>query len=147
VSTVNERRPVLASFEEGKILRELDAVLAEDRGGARLVALSGEEIQLPGSVYEVLARVVHELARGNGVSVLPVDAELTTQQAADLLNVSRPHLIKLLEEERAIPFHRTGRHRRVGLQDLLEYRKRRNSERRGLLRKLTQDAQDSGLYG
>ncbi len=112
-----------------------------------MVALSGEEIQLPGSVYEVLARVVHELARGNGVSVLPVDAELTTQQAADLLNVSRPHLIKLLEEERAIPFHRTGRHRRVGLQDLLEYRKRRDLERRGLLRKLTQDAQDSGLYG
>ncbi len=147
MSTVNERRPVLASSEEGEVLRELDAVLAGDRGGARLVARSGEEIQLPGSVYEVLARVVHELARGNGVSVLPVDAELTTQQAADLLNVSRPHLIKLLEEERAIPFHRTGRHRRVGLQDLLEYRKRRDLERRGLLRKLTQDAQDSGLYG
>jgi excisionase family DNA binding protein len=122
-------------------------MLAEDHGeGTRLVAPSGEEIMLPGSVYEVLARVVHELARGNGMTVLPVDAELTTQQAADLLNVSRPYLIKLLEEERAIPFHRTGRHRRVRLRDLLEYKKQRDSERRTLLRKLARDAQDAGLY-
>jgi hypothetical protein len=62
----------------------------------RLAAPSGEGLRLPDSVYEVLARVVREHARGNGVSVLPVDAELTPQQAADLLNVSRPHLIKVL---------------------------------------------------
>jgi excisionase family DNA binding protein len=127
-------------------LRELDAVLAEDRGETRLVAPSGEELRLPEPVYEVLARVVHELARGNGVTVLPVDAELTTQQAADLLNVSRPHLIKLLENERAIAFHKTGQHRRVLLKDLIEYKSRRDEERRSLLRKLTQDAQEAGLY-
>jgi excisionase family DNA binding protein len=146
VSTVTERGPVLASSEDGKALRELDAVLAEDRGETRLVAPSGEELRLPESVYEVLARVVHELARGNGVTVLPVDAELTTQQAADLLNVSRPHLIKLLEKERAIAFHKTGQHRRVLLKDLIEYKSRRDEERRSLLRKLTQDAQEAGLY-
>ncbi len=147
MSTMSEREPVLASSEEGKILQELDAVLAEDGGEARLIAPSGEEIRLPDYIYDVLARVVHELARGNGVSVLPVDAELTTQQAADLLNVSRPYLIKLLEEERVMPFHKAGHHRRVRLQDLLEYKKQRNSERRKLLGKLSRDAQDAGLYG
>ncbi len=146
MSTIIERGPVLASSEEGKVLRELAAVLAEEGGNARLVAPSGEELRLPDSVYEVLARVVYELARGNGVTVVPVDAELTTQQAADLLNVSRPHLIKLLEEEHAIPFHKAGRHRRVRLSDLLGYKSKRDSERRGLLRKLTQDAQEAGLY-
>jgi excisionase family DNA binding protein len=147
VSTMNERRPILASLKEGKILRELDAVLEGDCEGARLIVPSGKEVEIPGTIHEVLARVVHELARGNGVSVIPVDAELTTQQAADLLNVSRPYLIKLLEEERVIPFHKAGRHRRIRLQDLLEYKKQRDSERRALLGKLSRDAQDVGLYG
>ena len=146
MASVIERGPVLASSKEEKVIRELDAVLAEEGGEVRLVAPSGEELRLPDSVYEVLARVVRELARGNGVSVLPVDAELTTQQAADLLNVSRPHLIKLLEEEHAIPFHRAGRHRRVRLSDLLEHKRKRDEERRESLRKLTQDAQEAGLY-
>ena len=72
-------------------------------------------------------------------------ARFTTQEAADLLNVSRPHLIKLLEEG-AINFERVGTHRRIRFEDLMEYKHKRDNERRKALKKLTQMAQEAGLY-
>ena len=100
---------------------------------------------MPPSVYALLTRVVHELARGNAVTVVPIHAELTTQQAADLLNVSRPFLVKLLEA-REIPFHRAGTHRRIRLDDLMAYRERRSRGRRTALAEMAREAQEMGLY-
>ena len=104
------------------------------------------EIELPPELVPLLVEVLGQIANGNGVRVVPVHAELTTQQAADLLNTSRPYLIKLLETG-TIPFHLTGTHRRVKLGDLLAYKRVRDAERRGVLDELTAEAQELGLDG
>lgn len=88
---------------------------------------------------------VRELAIGNGVSILPAATELTTQRAADLLNVSRPYLIRLLERGE-IPYRKVGTHRRVQLSDVIAYRGRRDLELRRALDELTHDGEELGLY-
>lgn len=102
------------------------------------------EVELPPELVPLLVEVLGQMANGNGVRVVPVHAELTTQQAADLLNTSRPYVIKLLGAG-AIPFHLTGTHRRVKLGDLLAYKRVRDAERRVLLDELTSEAQEMGL--
>ena len=89
--------------------------------------------------------LVHDLARGRAVTILPIEAELTTQQAADLLNVSRPFLIKRLESG-DIPFHAVGTHRRIYLRDLLDYRKQRSEKRREYFKRASKEAQEMGIY-
>jgi excisionase family DNA binding protein len=97
-------------------------------------------IQLPESAIRLLAEILDEMAKGNAVSVVPIHAELTTQQAADYLNVSRPYLIGLLERH-AIPFRTVGRHRRVRFADLVEYKKSIDHARDGVLDELAAQAQ------
>lgn len=145
MSAVQERDPILAPDKDAPLVRQLDDALAEDSGKASLRAPSGEEIELPHSVFEVLVRVVHEMARGNAVKVLPVHAELTTQQAADLLGISRPFLVRLLEDGE-VPFRKVGSHRRVRLEDLLVYKDERDRERRRALDELAAESQELGLY-
>ncbi|MCA9527743.1 MAG: helix-turn-helix domain-containing protein [Myxococcales bacterium] len=84
------------------------------------------------------------MANGHAVTLLPVRAELTTQQAADLLGVSRPHLVGLLEAGK-IAFHRVGTHRRVRAVDVLAWRKQRRAESERLLDELAADAQELDL--
>jgi excisionase family DNA binding protein len=81
-----------------------------------------EELAVPREALIALARVLSHLAEGHGVAVLPIDAELTTQQAADLLNVSRPFVVRLLESGQ-IRYRMVGSHRRVDLRSLLEYKR------------------------
>ncbi|WP_432086217.1 helix-turn-helix domain-containing protein [Streptomyces sp. bgisy095] len=101
---------------------------------------------LPPEVYEALLVVVHALSEGKAVSVAPQETTLTTQQAADMLGVSRPTVVKLLDQG-DIPFTRPGRHRRVLLADVLAYRDRRRSRRRRGLDELVDLTEDAGLYG
>lgn len=101
-------------------------------------------VELPREVLAVLVEVLGQIANGNGVRVVPVHAELTTQQAADILNVSRPHLVKLVESG-AMPFHMVGTHRRIRLGDLLEYKARFEAEQDAHLAELTAEAQALGL--
>jgi len=114
-------------------------------GGPTLVGADGEAIELPPSAFRLLHGLVHQLARGRAVSLVPVEKELTTQQAADILNVSRPYLVQLLDQGE-IPHFKTGRHRRVRFDDLMAFKERRDAERRTALRELTQLNQELGLY-
>jgi len=105
---------------------------------------AGEDVTLPMSAARLLKDILAEMAQGHAVTVLPVRAELTTQQAADLLNVSRPYLIGLLEE-RKIPFRLVGQHRRVRLDDLMAYKRKDDDARRRIADELTADAQELGM--
>ena len=101
-------------------------------------------IVVPAVAFRFFLDVLAELANGNAVTVTPVHAELTSQQAADLLNVSRPYLIKLLDEEQ-IPYRRVGNRRKIRLTDLLEHKKRDEVRRREVADRITREAELIGL--
>lgn len=101
-------------------------------------------VELPTSALRLLVDILAELADGNAVQVVPVHAELTTQEAADLLNVSRPHIVKLLEEG-LLPFHRTGKHRRVRFADLMQFKQERERASEQAMEELSKQAQELGM--
>ena len=105
----------------------------------------GERLVLPAEVFAVVRSVVAAMADGQAVTVAPVHQRLTTQEAADLLGVSRPTLVKLLESGE-IPFEQPGRHRRVRLTDVLTYRQQRSVQRRESLDRMVEIADESGMY-
>jgi excisionase family DNA binding protein len=111
----------------------------------QLVGPRGEAIPIPESVFYVLERVAEVLARGDAITVVPIGQELTTQQAADLLNVSRQYLVRLLDEGK-IPFTKTGKHRRLRIEDVLTFKETRDKERKTALDKLTQLSEEFGGY-
>ncbi len=106
---------------------------------------NGEHLVLPPEVFEVLRDVVDAMAQGQAVTIAPVHQRLTTQEAADLLGVSRPTVVKLLESGE-IPFEQPGRHRRVRLADVLAYRERASVERRVALDRMVEIADEADLY-
>lgn len=126
---------------------ELSRFLEQHGQPAALLGPDGEQVPLPMEVYQVLLGVVAAMGDGKAITVAPRDQRLTTQQAADLLGVSRPTLVKLLDE-REIPFEQpmSGRHRRLRLQDVLEYQERRRTERRIRIDEMTRQGVDDGLY-
>jgi excisionase family DNA binding protein len=122
--------------------RRLNEAIGADGEGVRLVAQSGEEVELPAAAMRALKLVAEGMTAGLALSLIPYGKELTTQEAADLLHVSRPHLVKLLEEGR-IPHHRVGTHRRVRLEDVLALATERTERRREELRELTRLSQET----
>jgi excisionase family DNA binding protein len=110
--------------------------LVREHSAARLVSPDGETMELPASAFHALKLVVECMARGQTMMLVPHGKELTTQEAADLLHVSRPHLVKLLDDG-TIPHHRVGTHRRVRIEDVLDYRQQRAVTRREKLDELT----------
>ena len=102
------------------------------------------QVELPTSALRLLVDILAELADGNAVKVVPVHAEMTTQEAADLLNVSRPHLVKLLEEG-VLAYHRTGKHRRVRFADLMHYKETRERASEQAMAELAQQSQEPGM--
>jgi excisionase family DNA binding protein len=112
---------------------------------AHLVGPDGDEIPLPLSAFHALRRVLDAMSRGASIALVPQGKELTTKEAAELLHVSRPFLVRnLLGKE--IPFGKVGSHRRIRIEDVLAYRERRARERRALLDEMTADAQEMGGY-
>ena len=128
-------------------LLDLAQFLEHHTSPAVLVGPDGEQIALPLEAYEVLREVVAAMRHGESVSVEPIDRQLTTQQAATLLGVSRSTLVRLLDENE-LPFDRLGdsRHRRLRLNDVLAYRERKRADRRARLDELTRQADEDGLY-
>lgn len=126
-----------------RLARGLTDVKASSR--AKLVGPDGVQIEIPEELYGVLRDVVDALSQGMAVSIAPHNTMLTTQEAADLLNISRPTLVRLLSDGE-IPHTMRGRHRRVLLRDILDYSERTRSERRRVLDEMAADAEDDGLY-
>jgi excisionase family DNA binding protein len=118
--------PVFESELNSDDLLRLTKLL--EQAHPKLVGMDGEEIYLPESLYQVLRQVTPLLAQGKGVTVIPQEHYLTTQEAANLLNISRPYLYKLLDQER-IPFTKIGSHRRIKAEDVLDYRQKRDGDR------------------
>lgn len=145
-SVTSEERPVLPPADLGQMLK-LSHFLAHHAAPAALLGPDGEQIPLPIELYDALKQVVAAMEAGKAVTIAPLDQRLTTQQAADLLGISRPTLVKLLDENR-LPYERPGesRHRRLRLSDVLDYRDRRRVERRLRLDELTRQAAEDGLY-
>jgi len=109
----------------------------------RLVGSDGTQKEIPEELFAALLQIAEALAAGQGVTVMPTDSRLTTQQAADYLGYSRPTLVKLLEEG-SIPFSKVGRHRRVMLRDLIAYEEKARTDRRTALDELAREAAADG---
>ena len=105
---------------------------------------TSEPVQLPASAVRLLIDILKQMAQGNAVTLVPIHAELTTLQAADRLNVSRPHLIKLLEQGK-IPYHKVGTHRRILAEDVLAYQRTKLANRQKTLDKLSALSQELNL--
>ncbi len=126
----------------------LSHLAAHDRG-VQVRALEAEDghedaFVLPPAAVRLLLDLFGSIAAGHAVSVVPIQAELTTQQAADMLNVSRPFLVGLLEKGE-VPFHKVGTHRRVRLGDLIAYKQREHEARHQVLDELARQGQELGL--
>lgn len=143
VTSAVEIRPGSVQARE---LEVIERVLARDGGeGARLIDSAGDPVEMPAELVGALKTIVEHLRAGHGVSVASLQAELTTVEAAELLNVSRPHLIKLVDGG-ALPFRMVGTHRRLRLVDVLAYRDSQDAAAREALDELTRQAEDLGLY-
>ena len=134
-----------------------ESVLAAEAGRQIASVINGAEtvrahfgpkdaatVELPIAAVRLLLDILEQMARGNAVTLMPVHAELTTQQAADLLNVSRTHLVQLLDEEK-ISHRKVGTHRRVRAEDVLAYRRETEHARREALDELTELDEELGL--
>ena len=140
-------RQLRPTAEEAALARSSSQLLSlyahEDRT-LKLSVMDGEQerpIELPPVVVLLLRNILEAIASGRGVTIIPDDAELTTVQAADVLNVSRPYLIKLLDEK-AIPHRKVGKHRRIRMEDVMAYKVAIDQEREDVLDQLTREAQE-----
>ena len=129
--------------QDASNLRDVGRVL--QRGAARLVGPHGEHVVLPQPLRALLKDIVKSLADGHSLVLLPQHKQLTTQQAGELLGMSRPYLIRLLDAGE-MPYSLVGKHRRIALRDVLAYAKRRAAARKSALDKMARDAFEAGLY-
>ncbi len=139
--------PTQEEAEEAKnSSRALSKYVNSDRLNIKICHNGGEteDLILPGFAIDMLLDALTEMAKGNAITLMPIHAELSTQQAAEILNISRPVLVNLLEQNQ-LPFHKVGTHRRVMAKDVLKYKQRIDEERLKTLEQLTAQAQELGM--
>ena len=103
-----------------------------------------QPLKLPAGAVALLMHILEAMAAGRGVTLVPENAELTTVQAAEVLNVSRPFLIKLLEDN-VLPHRKVGKHRRVRMEDVMAYKAKIDREREAVLDQLAREAQEQAM--
>jgi len=143
MSTLTAHEPVSPSVEDVRLAKASSRRLAPflNRNLKVRIAETKEQVELPAVAVRLLVDLLSAMAEGNAVTLIPIHAELTTQQAADLLNVSRPFLIRQLEDG-VIPHRKVGTHRRVMFSDLMEYKHKTDSDRHDALDELAAQAQE-----
>lgn len=128
--------------------RQLRNVLENTTGSEDIhISIEGtsEPIPLPRDVADLLYEILIKTAAGQTVGIIPTNAELTTQQAADLLNVSRPHVVKLIDEG-VLKGHKVGKHRRLNAADVQKFKHQRDIAQRAAADELTVLSDELGLY-
>lgn len=110
-----------------------------------MIKTEGQEIQLPPIIAQVLNEIINILSNNGSLTLIPMDKELTTQQAADILNVSRPYIVKLLQNNE-IPYRKVGTHRKILIKDLIEYKIKSSANRKAKLSELVNLTQELELY-
>lgn len=145
----NDLDTVAPSADDSALARESGRRLATLLGGSGAVLVqigeSHETLALPASALRLLARLLEEMGEGHAVALLAIQAELSTQQAAALLNVSRPYVVRLLDEGK-LPSRKVGTHRRVQLRDVLDFKRRDDVQRLKAMEELQALSQEMGLY-
>jgi excisionase family DNA binding protein len=143
--------PVAPTEEETRQAKETARRLAPHLRPQRVLRLQileddrpGETLAIPASALRLLSDILTQMAQGNAVTLIPHHADLTTQKAADFLNVSRPFLIGLLEKG-DIPYRKVGTHRRIQFRDLLDYKRRLDTAREAVLDELAAQAQELNM--
>jgi excisionase family DNA binding protein len=134
------------AHEAQRAQRGLSRLSAADREHIQLRVDGGEDeaVLVPRAAFDLFLEILGQMANGNAVTIVPVHAELTTQQAADLLNVSRPYLVRLLEDG-SVPYRKVGTHRRVKFADLVVYREQQAQRARAAMQALARESQELGL--
>jgi len=143
MSTLTTQEPVTPTVDEVRLAKASSRRLAPflNQNLNVRIAETDESVELPAVAVRMLVDLLSVMAEGNAVTLIPIHAELTTQQAADLLGVSRPFLIKQLKDG-VVPFRRVGTHRRVLFSDLMEYKHETDSKRLEALDELAGQAQE-----
>ncbi|HTU92833.1 MAG TPA: helix-turn-helix domain-containing protein [Gemmataceae bacterium] len=153
VALLSERFETVAPSEaDTQLARESSRRLAAHklgrRSSVRIQILDdgkeAEAVAVPSSAFRLFLQLLTEMSQGNAVTLIPTRTELTTQQAADLLNVSRPYLVKLLDEGK-IPHRSVGKYRRVRFDDLMDYKRKDDEARAKVLDQLAAEAQELGM--
>lgn len=142
---VLEKPTALPSKEDTALAQVASRALATQQPSELKVKLDdGQELVLPKSATRLIAHLLTEMAQGNAVTIIPIHANLTTQEAADYLNVSRPYLVSLLEKDQ-IPFDKVGTHRRIRFQDLMAFKTSTEKRRREVMEELATQSQEEGM--
>ncbi len=150
-STLLESRPSSLPNKESTIAHESSIALARhiEKGEGLKIRVEGDQndeiIVLPATIVSLLLGMLRMKANGLGIALTPLHSELTTRQAAEILKVSRPHLIKLLENG-DMPHHKVGRHRRIRREDVMKYKQKLHRDRDAFLDRLVAESQELGFY-
>jgi excisionase family DNA binding protein len=141
---LDEGSSVLPSKRDSDLAREASQAISGGRQKSLRVKIGDKELILPQAATRLIQHLLTEMAKGNAVTLVPIHAELTTQEAADFLNVSRPHLVRLLEQKK-MDFHMVGTHRRIRFEDLMAFKASFEKNRLEAMDELASQAQKLGM--
>ena len=142
-TTKEDQKIALSSLQSFQVVSQ--RIKSSRKKGVKIkIQETGEFITIPKKALTLLSAIIQNMAEGKSISIVPSNSEVSTQQAADMLNVSRPHLVKLLEAKK-IPFKNVGSHRRILLKDIMEYKELLAKQRETQLDFLSNQAQDLNL--